>query len=632
MAKRYTNTLNLEWYNKQKSILLQTEESKKDSDIPAPILNWVNKDEALFYEINEVEGKGIEPFWVDRNDFRIKESRPFILKKTFKAIKKNIKGSIPGTSQEFVIEESNKDDLEIENMLIKGDNLLALNSLKKYFSTKEDDKKIKCAYFDVPFNTGSAFEHYDDNLAHSEWLTLMRDRLEIVYSFLTTTGVLVIHLDDSEIHYLKVLLDSIFGRDNFICTIACKSSTPSGTKTTHRNKTIIKQKDLLLIYGKSTPITVYPQYIKRDVWDTHYSNFYNRETKKAERLIDVLQRNKIISKDTGLKDIEIANPKFKEFYLKYKDCIYQTQPSMPDDIKEKSLRLRDKIIEYKDLDGNYNYALNGRRFAFLSESLNKLEDGKEEFSMLLCDFWSDIDFQNTQNEGNNSFPAGKKPEKLLQRILNLFTQENDLVFDAFGGSGTTFSVAQKMKRKWIGIEIGKHMDTHILPRLKDVITGADISGISEIIDWKGGGSFKYYHLGPSIIIQKKDGTQDFNWSLGKKFIEESLLSSYDYSLEQENNLLDNKLFNEKDNTPSIGIQQIGTKSRIAIVSLNEPKGKLDMITYEEMMYLYKKIKEIYSPEYINIFTNRGIDIASDSKPEDLEVIKIPNAIFTELEK
>lgn len=129
-----------------------------------------------------------------------------------------------------------------------------------------------------------------------------------------------------------------------------------------------------------------------------------------------------------------------------------------------------------------------------------------------------------------------------------------------------------------------------------------------------------------------DGIDDFNWTLGREFIQESFLSSYDYSIDNTVNFQEGQLFNDKQTQPIVGVQTIGSKKRVAVITLNEPKGKLHTLSYDEMQSIYKTIKKKYSPEYINIFTNRGIDIASDSKPEDLEVIKIPNAIFAELEK
>lgn len=200
MAKKYKGSFSLEWYNKQKSILIRSREDIiMASDIPAPKINWINKEDALFYEINDIEGKGLTPFWVDRNDIRVKEARPLILQKTFKAIERDVEGTLPGTTRKIEIQENSEEDPSVDNILIKGDNLLALNTLKKIFNNKQEEEKVKCVYIDPPYNTGSAFEHYDDNLAHSEWLTMFRDRVEKLKDLLQEGGYIFVQLDDSEV-------------------------------------------------------------------------------------------------------------------------------------------------------------------------------------------------------------------------------------------------------------------------------------------------------------------------------------------------------------------------------------------------------------------------------------------------
>ena len=225
MAKTYKGKLELEWHNKDKSIMVKDEQKPgKESDVPAPKINWVNKDQALFYEISEDEGKGNVPFWVDKTDIRIKETRPLVFQKAFKAVPQDKEGSLPGIDIDYSIEEViNEPEAQgVENTLIKGDNLLALNTLKKHFEGLPDNKKVKCIFIDPPYNTGSGFEKYEDNLEHSEWLTLMRDRLVLLHSILSDDGTIWITIDDDESHYLKVLCDDIFGR--------CMSSEDMGQK------------------------------------------------------------------------------------------------------------------------------------------------------------------------------------------------------------------------------------------------------------------------------------------------------------------------------------------------------------------------------------------------------------------
>lgn len=420
------------------------------------------------------------------------------------------KNEQPKLEPRILIEDPEKSygDKNTENMLIYGDNLLALKALEQDFTGK-----IKCIYIDPPFNTGNAFEHYDDSVEHSIWLSLLRDRLLILKNLLRNDGSLIVHLDDQEVHYLKVVLDEIMGRENFITTIAVKSSTPSGLKTTHRDKTIIKTKDLILVYKKSEELRINSLYIQRNSWDTHYSKYLDRGSKEIKNLIDILVENNLLPPGSKLKDIDSGDSKFKEFYLKNRDNIFQTQPVMPEEHKRNSIAKRDFLYSYYDADGIENFALNGRRFVFLKSSLNTLEDGSEDLGVLLCDFWSDIDFQNTQNEGGVSFPAGKKPEKLVFRIIKMFTDNNDIVLDSFLGSGTTAAVAHKMNRRWIGIELGEHCHTHCIPRLQKVCDGTDQGGISEAVEWKGGGGFKYYYLAPSLLKQDKYG----NWVIEEKY-------------------------------------------------------------------------------------------------------------------
>lgn len=390
------------------------------------------------------------------------------------------------------------------NMLIHGDNLLALRALEENFAGA-----VKCIYIDPPYNTGNAFEHYDDNLEHSIWLNLMYFRLQSLYKLLSDDGVLCMHLDDGEVHYAKVICDEIFGRDNFICTIACKSSTPSGLKTTHKDKTIIKTKDFILVYRKSVNLKVNPQYVRKYSWDTHFSKFLDRDSLRVLNLIDILIEEGIFPEGTKNSDITIT-PKFRKFFIQHKDNIFQTQPVMPDEHKKKSLRLKDQVYKYIAEDGSENFAMNGRRFSFLSSSMNVVEDGTEDIATLLCDFWSDIDFQNTQNEGGVSFPASKKPEKLIKRILSLFTKKGDIVLDSFLGSGTTSAVAHKMSRRWIGVEMGNHAYTHCAPRLQSVIEGEDKGGITSDENWQGGGGFKFYELAPSLLNKDKYGNLVIN--------------------------------------------------------------------------------------------------------------------------
>ena len=420
------------------------------------------------------------------------------------------KGEDPVLEPRILIEDPTKSygDPKSENMLIHGDNLLALKALEQDYTNR-----IKCIYIDPPYNTGNAFEYYDDNLEHSIWLNLMYARLLILKKLLNSDGCILIQLDDTEVHYCKTVMDDIFGRNNFICSIAVKSSTPSGLKTAHKNKTIIKQKDFILLYKGNGNLKVKPQYTKKEKWDGHYSFYYDPDKRVSFNLKDLLVKNGFLKVGQKLEDLDIYDKEFKKFYLKHQNHIYREQPTIPDSAKTKSLETPNEIIKYPVKDGKFNYALNGRRLGFLNNSIRKLEDGSEDIGILLCDFWSDIDFQNTQNEGGVKFPSSKKPEKLIFRILKLFTEKNDVVLDSFLGSGTTAAVAHKMKRKYIGIELGDHAYTHSLKRLIKVVDGKDLNGVTKLVNWKGGGGFKFYELAPSLLNKDEHG----NWIISKEY-------------------------------------------------------------------------------------------------------------------
>lgn len=536
MAKKYTGSLTLEWFNKNRSIITQKAEQKRESDIPAPRINWINKDEALFYEISEEEGKGLTPYWVDRNDIRVKESRPLVFQKAYKAVPEG---------DRFKVEESDIDDPEIDNILIKGDNLLALNTLKKMFDQKPDDEKVKCIYIDPPYNTGSAFENYDDNFAHSEWLTLMRDRLVVLKNILKTDGVIYVQLDNKEVHYFKILMDEIFGRDFFQREIIWHLNTTSGYKTKTENW--VRDHDTILFYSKT-------------------ENFF-----------------------------------FKKLYKDY-----------PDDYKARFKKKDEYGRPYRDDRPN------GQR-----QYLDELK------GIRIGDVWNDImSFQQASTSAEYLKFDGQKPERLIQRIFEASTVEEDIVLDCFCGTGTTLATAHKMKRRWVGVEIGNQVDDFIINRVKKIIEGIDQSGISQEENWKGGGSFKYYHLGESIIATDKDGYGDFNWSLGRDFIEKSLLATYDFNLDENFTCPASTI----ENPPKVGFYTVNNYTMAGVVSLSSPTENYEALDNDYISELIALIRKEKSPQSITIFTNRGVEMAWESKPEDVEIIKVPHAIFAELER
>ena len=606
MTRKYTGTLSLDWYNKQKSIVTQKMEEKSPSDIPAPRINWVNREDSIFYEIFEEEGKGQEPFWVERNDVRVKEARPLVLKKTFKVEEKKSKSQ----ATSYSVKESTTDDPDIENMLIKGDNLLALNSLVNHFSKKQDHEKVKCIFIDPPYNTGAAFEHYPDNFEHSMWLSIMRDRLERLKKLLSDDGSIWIILDDRELYNAKLFCDEVFGSGNFIGSIIWRSTDNSNNNA----KTFSTDHNTILVYGKNSDWL--PYFLHDESKRTHFKNpdgdpdgpWFDGNPVNNPALRKNLQFD--IKSPTG--------------------HIIKHPPN--------GWRWSRETIDSKLKTGELRFSPDGKRL--IRRTYLKDQKGLPSSSLWL---WTELSEtghnRQAKYELKNLYPdiptsslfSTPKPERLIAKVLESATVEGDLVLDCFLGSGTTAAVAHKMGRRWIGVEVGNHADSYIIPRLKKVMTGEDNGGISKQFNWQGGGAFKYYHLGPSIISTKK-GEDDFNWKLGKHFIQDSLLATYDYIEDSEIDLSGVKAFRSKENRPSIGFQKLGNKVRVAIISLQAPEEKVLPLSLEEVSALYEVTKNKYSPEYINIFTNRGVEIAFDSKPDDLEVIKVPHAIFADLEK
>lgn len=390
--------------------------------------------------------------------------------------------------------EENIKDLSLnDNLIIKGNNLLSLYTIRKLYKDK-----VKLIYIDPPFNTNNDSFQYNDSFNHSTWLTFIKNRLLISKELLSKDGIIFINIDAIEEAYLKVLCDEIFGRENFINIIAVKSSTPSGTKTAHKEKTIIKQKDLILVYKKQN-VALTPQYTKRDDWDTHYSLLLHKNEDGSyylTKLVDELIQKGILQKGQKLDDVNINNKAFKDFYIKNSERIARLQSHKNKEADVASRNQKDTVYEHFDKDVSKGLYYNGQVVTPLKQGIKRVyvnQKFTEDLGMLLCDFWSDIDFQNTQNEGGTSFPTAKKPELLLSRIIEMATKPNDIVLDFFLGSGTTACVALKSGRRFIGIEQMDYGNNDSVVRLKNVISGEQ-SGVSKAYEWNGGGSFVYCEL------------------------------------------------------------------------------------------------------------------------------------------
>ena len=413
-------------------------------------------------------------------------------------------------TDEELIEDDNIVFQDSDNFLIKGNNLFALHSLLPKYKGS-----IKLMYWDILFNTDSDHVPYKDSFKHSTWLTMMKNRLEVAKKLLKSDGLIFIHCDKNEDSYLKVLMDEIFDRKHYITTINVQSNAISGRRTTHKEKTILKNKDSILVYSKSSDFRINPQYIQKSKWDTHYNSYLSKTNGEfvIKRLKDVLIENNIIDKKETIRENHVNNKKFMDFCIKNKDSIFRRVNSIPKELKKLSLNNPDQVVS---IDGKM--AINGRRISTLAKSMHNV-NGKETTAQLLGDFWSDIDFQNTQNEGgkNISLPAGKKPEMLIKRIIEMASNEGDIVLDAYSGSGTTAAVALKTNRRFIAIEqLDKHYSIS-LNRLKNVLDG-EMSGISKIIDWNGDGAF--------VSVKLKELSNEYMNKITNSNTKEKLMDIY----------------------------------------------------------------------------------------------------------
>lgn len=364
-----------------------------------------------------------------------------------------------------------------ENMLIHGDNLLALKALEKKYVGK-----VKCVYIDPPYNTGSAFEHYDDNLEHSTWLSLMKPRLEILRRLLTTDGSIWISIDDEEVAYLRILCNEIFGRNNFVTTIIWEKR-----KTRENRRAFSFKHDYVIVYAANkekfettrNPVNLTEEVLKR------YKNPDN-DPRGAWQSISV---NAQAGHATQSQFYEITTPSGKKLNPPAGRCWLYT--------KERLMELIADNRIYFGVDGT-----NAPRLKkFLSESEN---EGLTPETIWYAD---DVGTNDTSKKeilglfGKDNIFATPKPERLIQRIIHIATNPGDLVLDSFLGSGTTAAVAHKMNRRYIGIEMGDHAYTHCKLRLDKVICGEDKGGITVSANWQGGGGYRFYELAPSLILK-----------------------------------------------------------------------------------------------------------------------------------
>lgn len=379
-----------------------------------------------------------------------------------------------------------------DNLLIQGDNLLALKALESKYAGQ-----VKCVFIDPPYNTGSAFKHYEDGIEHSLWLTMMRDRLEIIRTLLARDGSLWIAIDDNEAHYLKVMCDEIFGRHSFVASIVWEN-----------------------FYGRSNAAAVSPAH--------NYVLIYSplgQDWKKVRNLLPRTEESasKYKNPDDDARGPWRLGPIFANGE-RHDGLMYTIKTPSGREVSPP------KGSHWRMLEPQFWEMVNLGRIVFGERGDNipavKLFLKEVQGGLVPRTWWPYGEVGHTQEakrEIQALFPSEipfdtPKPERLLGHVLTIATNPGDLVLDSFAGSGTTGAVAHKMGRRWIMVELGEHCHTHIVPRLKKVIDGTDQGGISQTVGWQGGGGYRYMRLAPSLL--KKD--QWGNWVINPAYNAEML--------------------------------------------------------------------------------------------------------------
>ncbi|MDD2668152.1 site-specific DNA-methyltransferase [Zoogloea sp.] len=478
-----------------------------------------------------------------------KHKRPRLEPRILREIKELSHRAAPRTAPDLVDQAADAAPTAFDdNLLIQGDNLLALKALEATYAGR-----VKCIYIDPPYNTGQTFIHYDDGVEHSIWLSLMRERFEFLRRLLTSDGVLVCQLNDDEMAYGKVLLDEVFGRSNFLNHVSVRMKQTSGASGGGEDKRLKKNTEHILIYAKDKDgylgfVKFNDVYDEEDLFDVIEEMRSEGKSWKYTRVLTDLGQRRFLKQildgsgepiDVFIHEAVVMRPitalcaedrlTEQECYKKYFDRVFRdtnAQSSIRTRVMEATAGQGDFFsIEYVPRSGRrkgkkttlYYKGANCDLIAWLSDVAVKRGDRLVKLEKTGT-YWEGFPLNNLTKEGGVQFPNGKKPEALIQKVLELCTNPGDLVLDSFAGSGTTGAVAHKMGRRWIMVELGDHCHTHIVPRLKKVIAGDDPGGVTKAVGWQGGGGFRYYRLAPSLLKKDKWG----HWVINPEYNGEML--------------------------------------------------------------------------------------------------------------
>lgn len=393
-----------------------------------------------------------------------------------------------------------------ENLIIKGNNLLALHSLKEKYAGQ-----VKLIYIDPPYyfvaNKSEDTFSYNSNFKLSTWLTFMKNRLEVARDLLSNDGAIFVQISDDGVGELHCLLKEVFNRNgdnNFINKITIKTKSPSGFASV--NPGVFETAEYILAFAKKKSNWTYNRQYVESTYDPNYKWYITNinDDFRSWNIVDVFE---YVAKEHGYsnrKEIEqkIGKDTFlnlvSDFVLIHKDSVFQSTAIGNDagsdviEIRELSKRNRETVYSVSRKDYYTVYAYNGREIAFYNKKIRNI-DGKDVPTMLLSNIWNDISYEGIAKEGSVTLKGGKKPERLIRRIIEMASNPNDIVLDFFAGSGTTASVALKLNRQFITVD---QLDSQIdmsMKRLLSVVNG-DSTGISKAVNWQGGGSFVYCEL------------------------------------------------------------------------------------------------------------------------------------------
>lgn len=420
-------------------------------------LSWVRKDQALL----PTAGGGYD--WVERDDPRVTEVR--------------LLREVDSVGE---VEDSPPKD----NLLITGDSYAALHALANIPEyVKEYRGKVALVYIDPPFNTGQAFATYDDTLEHSVWLTMMRDRLKVLHALLAPTGTIWVHLDSTEVHRCRLLMDDEFGPGNYLATVIWQRTTAKSLA----RRTMGTMHEQILVYGASEAAELNRLLLPLDA-DYQASRFSRTDERGSYDTGDLTAGSYRPHLDSG-QPWRGFNPSDKRRCWAVPSKILKEIGLDATEISR--LTMREKL-DVLDAEGYISWPDKLDGFPRYKKYLHRAK------GRAVGDLWTDINVINSQAAERTGFPT-QKPEALVQRILNMGSDAGDIVLDCFAGSGTTAAVAHKMARRWVTIETEQNtVDSFTRPRLERIVNGDDLGGITETVAWKKGGGFRMLSVGPSM--------------------------------------------------------------------------------------------------------------------------------------